>query len=153
MENKLIKYFYQLYILNIIGVICLLIVIVLAIRFRDKLIDHLNNAYYTVCFCIFFLIVFETVLIIKLVPYIKDLENVQNFDFYTITGTVIDYAYIREGNDPADPIVGKPIIKDINSDLKVTLIVQGTKLYNRYSFIYLPHTRIAVIVTTTNCFV
>jgi hypothetical protein len=81
------------------------------------------------------------------------LENVQNFDFYTITGTVIDYAYIREGNDPADPIVGKPIIKDINSDLKVTLIVQGTKLYNRYSFIYLPHTRIAVIVTTTNCFV
>lgn len=75
----------------------------------------------------------------------KDFKSVKNKDFETITGIVIKYTYVREGNSPRDPIQLRPIIKDLDSDFEIILNVNGTKLNQTYNFIYLPYTHIAVI--------
>ena len=149
MESQLIRKFYEGIWVNVLVCFSILFVIILLTIFRKKIIYYYENIALSkiiVYSLILVLLIVEVVFIIKFIPYCKDLKVVKQKDFETITGTVVEYTYIREGNDPNDPIQLKPIVKDINSDMKIQLNVTGTNLYHTYKFIYLPNTRIAVIV-------
>ena len=84
--------------------------------------------------------------VIRFIPYWKDFKVIKQKEFETITGTVIKYTYIREENNPNDPIQLIPIVKEVDSEKQINSNVIGTKLYRKYTFLYLPNTHIAIII-------
>lgn len=149
MESQLVRKFYEGMWINVLICFCILFVIILLTILRNKIIYYYENitlAKIIVYISILILLILEIVFVIRFIPYWKDFKVIKQKEFETITGTVIKYTYIREGNDPNDPIQLKPIVKDINSGEQIKLLVTGTELNQMYTFMYLPNTHIAIII-------
>jgi len=87
----------------------------------------------------------------ELYTYFLDYETVKDEQFESITATLEGYVRINEGNDPNDPIVTGPIFLNKTTGEKIILKVHGYELNvdsvgETYQIIYLPNSRIAVIL-------
>ena len=106
--------------------------------------NHVKKVVFICFFCL--VIVGLIFLSIKLSLYIKDFDAVKEREFCVFTGEVIGYTYIKEGNSPQDPILGRPIFQNQKNGEKIVLSVGPTELNKIYTVMYLENTKLAVII-------
>jgi hypothetical protein len=146
-QSKLINKFYEGFWLLIIGVSILTVIIILLLIFRSKIINGDNirskGAYY---FIMIVCVVFNGWLIYTFIPYVQDMSDVRSKEFNYITGEVIGYNKRKAIGDIAVSYkYAQPIV--IDDDRNQTILeVNNTELNKTYSFIYLRHTKIAIII-------
>jgi hypothetical protein len=147
-ENALINNFYIGFWLNLAVVIAIIISIVLLIIFKKKIFMKSNQS--ALSKVIFFsaiglLFLVNTLFGFKFTLHCLDLKAVQNRNFETITGTVINYDKATSyENGTVD--YSYPIIKIEGTDKTIILDAGQTELYKTYTFIYLKYTKIADII-------
>lgn len=145
-ESKLVSKFYDVFWLLMISITVLTVLFILLLIFRGKIISDDNirskGIYY---FVMIVCLIFNGWLIYKFVPYGQDLQYVRSKEFSYITGEVIGYNKREAIGDIAVTYrYSQPIITD--GDNRVILEVNDTELNKTYSFIYLRHTKIAIII-------
>lgn len=150
-ENELISSFYESLWLCFIGAIMFFVLVVVMLIFRNKLLKRFNATtiskivLYVIAFFIFVCGICFSVIAFK---YSKDLKYVKQRGFCTITGTVVGYSRAVSAGDIASTIIYYgPIIREIDSGNTIRLNVQNTELGKSYTFIYLPNSHLAVIVS------
>lgn len=146
-ESKLINKFYDEFWLLIIGISILTVIIILLLIFRNKIISDDNvrskGVYY---FIMIVCVVFNGWLIYTFTPYGQDMKDVRSNEFNYITGEVIGYNKRKAIGDIAVSYkYYQPIVIDDDGN-QIILEVNNTELNKTYSFIYLKHTKIAIII-------
>lgn len=145
-ESKLVSKFYDVFWLLIISITILTVLVIILLIFRGKIISNDNirskGAFY---FGIIMCLTFNGWLLFKFVPYGQDLQYVRTKEFSYVTGEVIGYNKREAIGDIAVTYkYSQPII--IDGENQVVLEVNDTELNKMYSFIYLKHTKIAIII-------
>lgn len=93
------------------------------------------------------LFVFNVLVMLRSYVYIEDLNHVINRDFLTIEGEVVGYTPGELiGDILRDDCCYDSIIVMEGTGERLVLKVFGTELHEHYTFLYLPNTKIAVIV-------
>ncbi|MCL2675988.1 MAG: hypothetical protein FWE84_05355 [Firmicutes bacterium] len=77
--------------------------------------------------------------------YLQDYSAVRKRQFEIIKGTVIKYNKIKVSGGDATTYYYHPVVSEDNTNREIELKVNGTKLNEHYTFIYLKHTRLAKI--------
>lgn len=145
-ESRLINKFYEGFWLLIIGLSIFTVIIILLLIFRSKIISGDNIRSKGVYFFIMIVCVFlNGWLIYTFIPYGQDISDIQSKEFGYITGEVIGYNKRKAIGDIAVTYkYSQPII--IDGENRVVLEVNDTELNKIYNFIYLKHTKIAIII-------
>ena len=139
-ETKLASKFYHIFGIYLIAIIVLFIIMVLTFIIKNKF-KNKSALYVSLLVILGFFIYFT----IKFIPYAKDYKKVKNNLYYTVTGIVIDYGKARSIGDIASEIkYYYPIIEDTDGN-HIQLDVNGTELNQTYTFIYLEHSKLAVL--------
>lgn len=143
------KFYIQFYFALIVGLIGIITPVVCAV---GLFIDYAQTGKY-----LWLAIAISIIFVVALIMWIKemrllilDMITIKKGTYKKITGTVIG---IKEKEQGGDPPTTKyyPIIKDEVTGEEVKLDVVDTDVqrkvhkYCRYSFLYLPHTKLAVI--------
>ena len=105
--------------------------------FHSKLI--LIALFIGICLCLIFCVY-------KFSIFCMDLKDVQQRNFETITGKVIGYSSIGEGNGPNDLSHGEPVFYISETGERIKLSVGPVKLNETYTMIYLRHCKLAEII-------
>ena len=139
-ETKLASKFYHIFGIYLTAIIVLFMIMVITFIIKNKF-KNKSALYVSLLVILGFFIYFT----IKFIPYAKDYNNVKNNLFYTVTGIVIDYGKARSIGDIASEIkYYYPIIEDTDGN-HIQLDVNGTELNQTYTFIYLEHSKLAVL--------
>lgn len=141
MKEKLIKKFYHRFFSScIISTICVVIFTILIIYsiYND---EKFLVRFFLVSFLIFFLII----IFLELRKCVLDLLAIKNGDFKIITGIVIKIKEVDEGGD-VTVIHHYPIVRDDETGQEIKLDAQGCLKGCRYTFLYLKHTKLAVVI-------
>jgi hypothetical protein len=139
-KNKIISEFNMLKTLNII---LLVVVIVLVILIIVLFVVHKLKIHH--------FLIFESLMTILLVfasisfnRFVLDEKNIKNDNFSIIHTKVVDYAYgYLDGSDKY--VKGNPIFEDENGK-KYRFACGPTEIYHSYIVIFLPNTKIALIL-------
>ena len=144
-ESKLIGKFYDTFWLLIIIIAVFTVLTILLLVFRGKILSENNDkSKSTYYFLMIVCLLFNGWAVYKFVPYGQDLRYVREKEFSYITGEVIGYNKKESIGDIAVTYkYSQPIV--INGDNQIILEVRDTELNKVYSFIYLKHTKIAII--------
>ncbi|HRY78154.1 MAG TPA: hypothetical protein P5154_05260 [Candidatus Izemoplasmatales bacterium] len=79
--------------------------------------------------------------------FFRDYRSVEERDFQTITGTVVDYGRaVSSGDITSETFYSEPIVRDNDTGDEIRLDCSGTSWDETYTFLYLENTRLAVIV-------
>lgn len=150
-ENDLISNFYTGFEFLAFAILIFIVLIILGIIFKDKILrDYKNSATYgKFVYWLFIcaLLICYIFLGYKFTLRCMDLKAVNERNFETITGTVIKYSYIAEGNSPKDSILGNPIFEIAGTTEQIELKVGPTELNKTYTIIYLKYCKEARIVS------
>lgn len=143
------KFYLQFYLTLIIGLIGIITLVVCAV---GLFIDYAQTGKY-----LWLAIAISIVLVVALIMCIKemrllilDMISIKKGAYKKITGVVIG---IKEKEQGGDPPTTKyyPIVKDevtgeeVKLDVMCSDVQRKVHKYCRYSFLYLPHTKLAVI--------
>jgi hypothetical protein len=83
------------------------------------------------------------------VPHALDFKAAKRKKFESVTGTVARYKKVNHGGEPPTTSF-YPIIKDSITGKELILKVNGAEINRRYTFIYLKHTKLALIKSTVD---
>lgn len=143
MAKNLINSYYTGFVLYIVSTIVIAIVVLLLVLFRSKILLNMKKILFIAIILVSAFVGIFT--LYKSIIFSKDLDLIKSQQFETIKGTVVSYTYVREGNDPTDPIYGNPIF-DVGNGNQMVLNVGPTELGKTYEIIYLPNCKLAEIV-------
>ena len=145
MESQLKKIFYKRFALNAFATLVADIVIgALAIIFWLKFSEAKSIMIIPIVFSVVLLILLIGT-ITTLTPYLRDWGRVRKNDFQVIKGTIEGSK--KEGrNSGSSATEYFPIVKAEDGTTFQIMKVDGARKGQRYSFLYLPHTKIAVIL-------
>ena len=97
-----------------------------------------------IIFTVFTIVIFVFALK-ELIPYFKDWKYIKTGEFLIIAGKVEGYKVINYNSDP--PTTEKfPIVRSTTNNETITLNVENTEEGMKYKFLYLPNTKLAVIM-------
>lgn len=144
MEKKLITKFYKVFITSSLGFfICIMLFLIGTIITLNDCLSNDESPFFPLVLFIF-LIVSLIIAFRYLRDYFFDLSAVRKKDFKTITGVVIRLQKV-EGGGEVPPVYYYPIIRDDETGKEIGLTLEGCLIGCRYKFLYLEHTKIAVI--------
>lgn len=145
-ENDLISGFYTGFWAFLVTIIVLTALIVVLFLCKQKILKPNIHIGGKVVFYVGLVVILAINVVFTLIfsNYCKDLSAVQKKQFETITGTVIGYNRV-EYDESKGRKYSNPIVEDIDGK-KVVLMIGQTEFNSKYTFIYLEHTRLAVIV-------
>ena len=93
-----------------------------------------------------FLSIIWIILSIKILyPYFKDFFNVRNRKWIITYGRVCGFKEVHSSGDPPTTDY-YPILELLDSKNTITIDVDGMEQGKKYKFIYLPYTKLAIIV-------
>lgn len=161
MEKRLVRWFYRGF--WIIAIICLAATTIMIIGTIESWNKYILGEYQLIIPIMFtgLLIISLILLIIGILPSLRDLPAVRKRNFETMTGTIIRYKRVQQGGEP--PTHGwDAIVKDDSTGNEIQLNIINRKerevynpltkkdeiapeFYGTYNFIYLKHTKFAVI--------
>lgn len=149
-EAELIDKFYAGFSFYIIIAFVFIAMLIVVLAFRKRFLKAASEASNSKA--VYWVIVGITALFIaffafKSVCYFMDLKIVKDRNFEKQQATVIGYSYMLEGNDPEDPILGKPVFKISNTGETITLNTGPVEFNQTYWIIYLKHSKIGVIIS------
>jgi|AGTN01.2.fsa_nt_gi hypothetical protein len=146
-ETKLINKFYEGFWITLACSIILTVLVVIFIALRNKIIGIEGDKKKIIIIGVSLVLIgFNIFFAIKFIPYCQDLQSIRNKDFKVYSGTVINYGKKETIGDLIhETIYSFPIIQDDENN-QIKLKVNETKINNYYTFIYLEHTKLAVIV-------
>ena len=145
MKEKLIKKFYsKLFSSCMVSAICIFIFTIGIIFILNDDI-HDNGGPLLLLLVVSFLIIFLIIIFLELRKCVLDLLAIKNGDFKIITGIVIKIKEVDEGGD-VTVIHHYPIVRDDETGHEIKLDAQGCLKGCRYTFLYLEHTKLAVVI-------
>ena len=153
-EQELFKRFYGGLVLWIILITASLTIIVLSLIFRKRIIAYNNrvSSFRAVPDKGFWLYITLAVVAVgcafftyKLIPHFQDLSAVKAESFEVFTGEVIGYAKVNYGTDSGTTYKNPKIKDSEGKTIVLNLKYWTTELNKTYTFIYLKHTRLAVV--------
>jgi MFS family permease len=167
MEKKLIKRFYISFVATVTMFAFLFAIFTAGtIHLWNQYEQGEETVFWAILFMVFLLITILT-FIVLLIPILRDLPAVRKGNFERMTGTIIRYKRVQHGGEPPTHS-WHPIVRDntSNKEIELTIINRNenknevynpltnkddvaSELYGTYEFIYIPHTKLAVIVDKT----
>lgn len=145
MESMLVKKYYRNFLLMIIVSIPItVLLVVFAAVYWVKYANGEEVLFFSLlssCLAV----IFAALSVRMLYPYIKDFSAVRNKEWIETTGLVVG---IKEVHSSCDPPTTEycPVLKLSDGDEEVILNVDGMEQGKKYKFIYLPHTKLAIII-------
>ena len=144
MESQLKKKFYKRFALTAIAVLVADIVIgALAIIFWIKFAQAKSIIVIPIVFSVVLLICMIGT-VTNLIPFLMDLGRVRKNAFQVIKGTIEGNPKGADGDSPT-PNYLRTVKAEDGTTFQI-LIVDGAQKGKRYRFLYLPHTKLAVIL-------
>ena len=147
-KKSLEQVFYQnfiavtlLVVCTVVLIICLAAILILKHHTLTKPLNWIIIVGIIVCLSL------ASILIFIDIRYIKDVEYVNKHDFIQIEGLVLGYA-LSTSSDDLTVVHSHPIVE--TTEGRITLDLQNaenrTEIGVRYTFLYLPNTKLAEIV-------
>lgn len=145
MNNELVRKFYFKFLFYIFILSFVLIaLVILSVICWIQYVKHEEIIFYAIGFTVFAVIALS-ITIKELFPFFKDLRYVRKKDWCVAEGVVISFKEVHTSADPPTTYF-YPNIKVDDSDKLLTLDVDGAQQGEKYEFIYLPYTKLAIIV-------
>lgn len=142
MQEKLRKKFFKKFWINLS--IMSLGVIILIIVSSITLVNYLKTNEKIYLPLIFFAFLFGMFIatLISIRPFIKDWKAVKTNKFEKLTGSVIRFRKVEQGGEPPSTEY-YPIIAEMETGKEIELKIDGLKLGETYTFLYLRNTKLA----------
>ncbi len=149
-QEQLISKFYEGLLLHIGLSIAFTLLIIILLWMKSSVLERLHNypGSKLVLYCVLgVLAVVNLIFILQTHIYVSDLNYINNGDFSSLDGVVVGY---NRGEAIGDIVTETryydPIILKDGTGERIVLKVVGTELNEHYTFLYLPNTKLAVII-------
>ncbi len=150
MEEDLITRFYHLFWLYLAATMTFLLFIIFLVFIRKNLLRKFRNSrigWTSYLGILLFVLAAGVFSGMNLQLFVRDYRSVQERDFHTVTGTVVDYdRAVSVGDIATTTMYYDPIVRDSDTGDEIKLDCIGTNRDQTYTFLYLENTRLAVII-------
>jgi len=153
-EDNLISAFYIGFFMYLVFSVLLILILFILAFFMAKIMrgnttiggNNAFNSKIIIAFLFVSICLLSIFNFYKFSTYCKDLKNVQQRSFETITAIAVGYSSVGEGNGPNDLSYGTPIFEVPETGEKIKLSVGPVELNETYTLIYLKHCKLAEII-------
>lgn len=144
MQAVLAKAFYKKFATNLI--IWLLAIAGVSFALFYSVHNGEAKLWLLICFAVLWIIVIFFGIFFQ-IKYILDVFAIKKEKFMTVTGKVIDLKRVEEGGDPPTVSI-YPVIQDeeTHKTIKLDIVDRKVQTTCKYTFLYLPHTKLAMVV-------
>jgi hypothetical protein len=146
-EEQLIENFYARFWLYLVAAAVFIVIVVLMLVFRNKILAPYNKSATSK------IVLYSVVILLCLVAasfgvrfaaYAADLDAAANREYIVVTGTVVGYRKAADSEN-GETYYNEPIVEIRGTGEKIELDAFNTEINETYTFIYLKHSKLAVI--------